>query len=281
MIVCLALLTSSCFLWWEGWITETDLTSYQRTGLIQGEELLEVNLELNFGTLEIEAGSPLYTYELDLEYDEKSSEPRLEYRHDAKVGYLSFHLGGEGRSITSISGTHLNVHLNPNIPLRLDGRTGVGMSEIDLSGMKLDWLRFESGVGKTKLFMLEPNRSACQTVMIRSGLGALEIMGLGNFGFRNFEFQGGIGSATLDFSGDWTKMGQVEIEVGVGGIEILLPRSLGAEVQFPKSFLSYISADGFDNKSEDTYVSDNIDHVNKVLRIRIRAGIGRVGIGWI
>lgn len=281
MIVCLALSTTSCVLWWEGWITETDLTSYQQSELVQEEELLEVDFELNLGTLEIEEGSPLYTYELDLDYDEESSEPRLKYRRNDKVGHLNFHLGGEGISIASITGTHLNVRLNPNIPLRLNGRTGVGMSEIDLSGMKLDWLRLESGVGKTELFMLEPNRSVCQTVVIRSGLGALEITGLGNFGFRNFEFKGGIGSATLDFSGNWNNVGQVEIEVGVGGVEILLPRSLGAEIQFSKSFLSEISVDGFDNKSEDTYVSDNINRVNKVLRIIVRTGIGRVGIGWI
>lgn len=98
---------------------------------------------------------------------------------------------------------------------------------------------------------------------------------------RDYEFKGGIGSATLDFSENWNNVGQVEIEVDVGGVEILLPRSLGAEAQFSKSFLSEISVDGFDNKSEDTYVSNNIDRVNKVLRMRVRAGIGRVGIGWI
>ena len=113
-----------------------------------------------------------------------------------------------------------------------------------------------------------------------SGVGAMELIGIGNLSFREFEFQGGVGGSKLDFSGDWSELGDVEIEVGVGGVEILVPRNIGVEVRVSKGFFSEFSMPGFD-KQGDTYYSDNIEQVEKVVKFRISAGIGGVQIKWI
>ena len=274
-------LFTSCALWWWEWTDDGQMADYHTSKPLQDEEVIDAALELNVGTLQVESGAEADVYELDVHYDKNAFEPNVDYRRVGGTGHFRFRLSGEGKTITRIGGTRLNVRLNPKTPLRLETRTGVGESEIDLTGLKIESLRLESGVGETNLAMLDPNPTTCERFIIRSGVGALQITGLGNFAFRDFKFQGGVGASVLDFSGRWNEVGNVEIEVGVGGIEILLPRSIGAEVQFSKSFLSRISLSDFEKTSHNTYVSENRDRVSKILRLHIRAGIGGVEIRWI
>ena len=282
LIVVLGLLiTPGCVVWWDGWPGETNMVNYEASESLEGEESIEAELDLNVGTLQVEAGSPSYAYQLDLEYNDQAFEPYVEYERDGRTGRLRFQLGGEGTSLAGLGDTTLNVRLNPEVALSLEGRTGVGKTEIDLSGMTIASVRLESGVGETTLTMLDANKTDCTKVMIRSGVGAIEVIGLGNFGFGDFQYQGGVGASSLDFSGSWDQIGEIEIEVGVGGVEILLPRDLGAEVRFSKSFLSDLSISGFEQKSQNLYVSDNMDQVTKVLNLRVRSGIGAVEIRWI
>jgi hypothetical protein len=108
----------------------------------------------------------------------------------------------------------------------------------------------------------------------------LDLIGLGNFNFHKLDFRGGVGESTLDFSGEWQTQGSVDIEVGVGGILIKLPRDIGAELRISKGFFSNYDIEGF-VKRGDTFYSDNLEKVGKVLKLNIRSGIGEVSVRWI
>jgi len=84
----------------------------------------------------------------------------------------------------------------------------------------------------------------------------------------------------LIFSGEWETPGQVEIKVGIGGVEIKLPRDLGVELKVRKSFLSGIDMKGF-RKTGGSYVSENFDQATKKMQLDISAGIGGIEIDWI
>ena len=219
-------------------------------------------------------------YEVDLYYNEAAFEPRIKLSRQREVARFDFELSGEGKWTRKIGKTRASFRFSPEKILRLEARTGVGESQIDLSGMKIEALDVEAGVGETRLSMLTPNEISCDLVSIENGVGALHATGLGNLGFRRLFFRGGVGAAVLDLSGSWKQEAEVEIDVGVGGVEIRLPRNLGAEVKMSKSFLSGIDLSGF-RKEGNTYFSDNMDRVDKVIRIRIRAGVGGVEIDWI
>jgi hypothetical protein len=82
---------------------------------------------------------------------------------------------------------------------------------------------------------------------------------------------------------DWatsTSSSSVEILVGVGGVEILRPRHIGAEVQLKESFFSGFDISGFRKRGE-IYYSDNLEQVERIVRFNIRTGIGGVQIRWI
>ncbi|MBI4446358.1 MAG: hypothetical protein HY645_10660 [Acidobacteria bacterium] len=256
------------------------LTDLRKNEPRRDEERISASVHIGVGVLQIEPGDPTQAYELNLEYNREAFNPRLEWRSENRQGRLDLSLAGVGRSVRRISRTRLNLRLNPEIPLRLEARTGVGGSHIDLSGMSVESVNLQSGVGENDLTMLTPNRTVCDRLDIESGVGALEITGLGNFSFNRFHFKGGVGGSVLDFSGQWARVGEVEIEVGVGGTSIRLPRDLGVEMQVAKSLLSGIDMEGF-QKREGRYVSDNFERSAKKVRLQIKSGIGGIKVQWI
>ena len=270
----------ACIMSIADWESDANYTTRKFSQVSGDEQSIEANVRLNVGKLEIEAGDSSDAYQLEVYYDEAAFEPKVDFHRQGGVAYFDVELSGEGKFTRRIRKTRMNLRFNPETTLRLETRTGVGESQIDLTGLRVESVTLESGVGETSLAMLEPNRSSCDRLSIRNGVGHLAVTGLGNFGFQKFDFEGGVGAATLDFSGSWDRGGEVEIRVGVGGIEIRLPRSLGAEVRMSKSFLSGIDISGF-RKEGNTYYSDNIDRVDRIVRIQIRAGIGGVEIDWI
>ena len=180
----------------------------------------------------------------------------------------------------SLGKTRLNLRFSPDTPLVLETETGVSESRLDLTDLQVESVTLESGVGETVLSMLKPNTTTCKRLEVSAGVGALEVIGLGNFGFDDFRFRGGVGATELDFSGDWHKTGEVSIEVGIGAVEIRLPRDIGAEVRVNKSFLSSVDLPGFEKRG-GTWYSNNLDQTSKVVKIRITAGIGGVDFDWI
>ena len=275
----LAVSCFSCVVSWDDWEGDTTFTTSQHSDEIQGVESLVANLELGFGKLEIEAGTSGRLYDLDLYYDENALEPELNLDRQGKNATLDFSFKGKSRWGRRIGNTRASLRVNPGIKFRLRAETGVTASEINLSGMTVESLDLEAGVGETSIQVASRNRTRCREIQIRNGVGTLEAVGLGNLRFEKLAFEGGVGAAELDFSGEWEDDAEVEIEVGVGGIEIRLPRDLGAEVRMSGSFLSGIDLSGF-RKEGNTYYSDNLDRVSHVVRIRIRAGIGGVSIEW-
>lgn len=258
---------------------EARYANFTRSEPAGDEEGMDAEVSLRVGTLTITPGSPDRAYEVDLQYNERAFEPRLQFTRRQGRAHFEFELEG-GKSVRRVGKTNLHVQFNPQKPLRLEARMGVGKCHIDLSGMKVESLLLESGVGEAGLTVLSPTGTVCDEARIRSGVGGTEVLGLGNLGFRTFRFQGGVGGSTLDFSGSWEHVGEVEIEVGVGGVEIRIPRDIGAEIHVSKSFLSGLEITGF-RKEGNTYLSENLDRVAKVVRFRISAGIGGVEIRWI
>ena len=264
----------------EGFEGNVQYTSFDSSEPYQGEEVIDAQLALHAGQLTLEAGAPDRAYELTLSYNEEAFEPQVDYRRSEGVGHLDFQLQGQGKARLHSGKTRLNVKLNPNSNLKVRTRTGAGQNVIDFSGLKLQELHLEAGVGETRLAMLSPNAIVCRKIAIENGVGALEVTGLGNFRFEKLEFRGGVGAVTIDFSGDWETTGEVDIKVGIGGVEINLPRDLGVELKVRKSFLSGVSLEGF-RKTDGGYLSENFDKASKKMRLNISAGIGGIKIDWI
>ena len=174
----------------------------------------------------------------------------------------------------------LRLAFNGSVQCAWKVSAGVGGARLSLSGMKVSEMEFDAGVGGSQISSYEPNPVSCDHIRIRNGVGSVKGTGLGNLNFRQFEFEGGVGSANLDFSGEWRRDAEIRIRVGVGGISVLMPREVGVRLEAQKNFLSGLHLEGFTLRN-DHYYSDNYDDTRFKVVMRVDTGVGGFKISWI
>ncbi len=275
----LALLISGCDLEER---VPADMASLSQSQPLGSEKSLDADIRMDIGSLEISGQKAANVYSMDLEYDRSSYEPQIRYEP----------AGGEGTFTFKLESTHkigirserqsnrLRLNLNETIPVKLRINTGVGESRLALSGIKVSQLDLESGVGGSKVSAYEPNSIPCDLVRIKNGVGSIDAVGLGNLNFRELEFEGGVGGASLDFTGEWKQDADIRIQVGVGGVNVRMPRDVGVRVDAEKHFLSGLHLDAF-NKRDSYYYSDNYDKVKTHITVRVATGVGGFKITWM
>lgn len=249
------------------------------------EKTLDSTVRLDIGSLEITSEKlPESLYSCYLEYDKANFVPDVRYTTSlgGTEGRIFFSLESSRRKgiHTKRLNNRLRLALTDSIPLRMQINSGVGDARLSLSGLKISSLDFESGVGEAKMSAYEPNTVSCEHIRLKSGVGRMEATGLGNLNFRELEFDGGVGGATLDFTGEWKQNAEVRIQVGVGGVNLRIPRDIGVKVESAKNFLSGMHLEGF-NKQDSYYYSDNYDKAAMRVSVYVATGIGGFRITWI
>jgi len=249
------------------------------------EKSLESTIRFDVGSLEIRGEEDAASlYSLDLDYDRASYAPDIHYD--------SAFEGEEGRFSFSLESTHrggirkerhdnqLRVAFTESIPLKLRVSAGAGEVRLSLSGMRIAQMDIESGFGVTKISAYEPNPIQCEYIRLKTGAGSVDAVGLGNLNFREFEFEGGFGSANLEFTGEWKQSANIRITVGMGGVNIRMPREIGVRVETEKHFLSGVHLEGF-NQRDSIYYSENYDTADIRVSIHVTTGIGGLKVTWI
>ena len=79
---------------------------------------------------------------------------------------------------------------------------GVGDAEIDLTDIAITKLNINCGLSDVEIEINKRNDVVCKSVNIESGLGDLNIYGLGNLAAKNIDINIGLGSAEIDITGD-------------------------------------------------------------------------------
>ena len=261
----------------------TEMVSTTQSQPLGKESSLDADISFGIGNLEISSDAPSVLYSLDLEYDKGNFQPQVHYEAASEDrGHLSVKLES-ARKLgfrTKTQTNRLRLSFTEKVPLELSVNAGVGQARLSLSRLKLKRLDMESGVGGAKISSYDPNPVVCDRVRIRNGVGGMEAVGLGNLNFRELEFEGGVGSADLDFTGQWKQDAQVRIQVGVGAVSVRMPRDVGVEVDAEKSFLSGFHLDGF-TKRNSRYFSENYDKAKVRVSIRVTTGVGGFRINWV
>lgn len=244
------------------------------------EKRVDYRLEAPVGTVQVSAGPAGKVFKIDVDYDERRYEPRLNYQVLDGGGKLDFRFETHRQFSRRNAKTHVNLQIDPELESNLAFRTGVGKSELDLSRIRVKDLDLEAGVGETIVSVHEPNPVRCQRVAFRAGVGAFRTVGLGNANFQRLSFEGGVGEARLDLTGDWKADADAEVKVGVGSVEITLPRGIGVDLRTRKSFMSGISLYDFERRSDNEWVSEDYNRAKVRLHLNIETGIGNARLRW-
>ncbi|HSU12593.1 toast rack family protein [Longimicrobium sp.] len=246
---------------------------------VAGEKQLAVQVQYGAGRLRVSPAEGGLLYRLDLRYDEAQFRPVAEY--DREAGRLR--LGVEGRdghggSMDSDQ-AHATVELSPEVPMDLSLQFGAGEANVDLGGMSLRDVSVQTGASQTSITFAQPNRITARRVRVQAGAAELRVSGLGNARAQRFEFEGGMGQATLDFGGAWNQNATASVRMGVGAVRLRLPRSLGVKVT-KDSFLTSFDPTGM-VKRGDAWFSNGYESSQFKLDLSINAAVGSIDIDWI
>lgn len=239
----------------------------------------EVDIEYGAGTLKVLAADQQYLYRMEVRYADEGSRPVAEYDQ----GGNHLRLGTEAddfdrRSVHWADEASATIALSKQVPLELDLKFGAGRAEIELGGLSLRNVSISTGASDTRVSFSQVNLITADEIKIEAGAAELHVTGLGNARARRVEFNGGVGSTLLDFSGASGDM-EAEIEMGVGSLTLRLPRSHGVRVA-RSAFLSSFSAPGLVREGNN-YLSANWGSATQRLTIDLSAALGSIEIEWV
>ncbi len=122
-----------------------------------------------------------------------------------------------------------NIKLG-NVPMELSLTTGAYEGDLELGGLSITRLSIADGASKSIVRFNEPNNTEMSLLSYKTGASNVELKGLGNARVSRVEFDGGVGSYTLDFSGANEQDVEVAINSGMSDITIIIPDNVRAEI---------------------------------------------------
>ncbi len=255
-----------------------DLNEYQS---------LEVELNFGLGELKISVNDKPKTISGIIEYDLERTETDVKFSSNYGVAVLSingetgnFQFGDNSINFDFDDDYHnaLDFQLAKDIPTDLQMDFGLGEATIDLSDLSLSYFEIDCGLSDVNLELNKPNNIICERVSISSGLGEFNGIGLGNLNTKKFNLDVGLGAAMIDLRGKYDEDMDLSIDVGLGALELILPKNVNIKLRIDHSFLSSVDVDGLLSKGNNKYVSKDWDNARPTITGDISVGIGAVDV---
>ena len=256
-----------------------------RQSEITSEQSMEVKIELSMTDLVLSKASNNFAFQAEVEYDSTFVQPLISYKVRGNKGFLDLGIDLEGIDIgagekrDSLS-NRWQVRLTDKIPIEIDAELAMGKGQMDLSGLRITDLKMEVGLSDLTLRFDEPNPIVMERLAVECGLGSLKIENLGNASLKNFKLEAGLGSAEIDLSGKLPKDFRADMEVGLGSLEILIPKGMQVKVYCDCSFLSSTDFEDFKKISDNVYVSPGFDEDKEYISLHLSVGLGSAEIKW-
>ncbi len=247
---------------------------------IQNRSPLDVQIRYGAGELRLEPVESPMLYRMEMRYDERHFSPVTAYDPDRRTLRLGTESREERRGRMNVrDGGRATIALTREVPLDLDLQFGAGEADIDLGGLSLRRVSISTGASETKVRFSARNPIAADQIRIEAGAASLEVTGLANTRAERINFQGGVGSTILDFSGEWTRSATAAVQIGVGSVVIRVPRGVGVRVS-RSSFLTSFDAEGL-TRQGNNFFSGDWETATHRLDLSVNAAFGSVRIEWI
>lgn len=248
------------------------------------QDFLDVRVTYAVGRFELSRGPDRLLYRLNSKFDREAFDLRTNYLESGGRGSLRIEIDGDGGDIEfgllkdyDYEEGHLRLDLTGDVPLELSVEMGAAEADLDLGGLRLRRLTYETGASESRIRFSELNRETAEACVFKAGAAALHVEGLGNSNCRHIDVSGGLGDLNLDFTGDWQQDATASVSVGLGGIEIRVPSEVGVRVE-KSTFLMSFDAPGFEKHRGGTWLSRNWDTADHRLNLKVSGALGGVTI---
>ncbi len=242
-----------------------------------------VSIEFSAGRLAIRPIDEGLLYRLKLRYKKDYFEPVTDLSGNR------LHLGVERirkgfRGIfnwnSSGGGNEFDLELTREVPMDLHINFGAGSAELDLGGLALTGLEFNTGASESRIKVSAPNREQILKAQFNVGAADFQLEQLGNLNAEDIEINAGMGSFEISLDGSWQRDALISIDMGVGSLELHVPEDLGFQLR-KNSFLT--SLDGVRNlvKEGNAYYSLNWDEADRNVTVDLDGALGSVTVRLI
>ncbi len=261
---------------------EADWTEVRARRQAGDIESVTVDVEYVAGELRVAPANDGLLYDTHLKYDAARMRPERNWSVDGNAARLdlSFEgLGDDGDMDIEFEGDEngfLELGLSQAVPTDLRIRVGAALSEVDLGGVPLTRLVYQTGASETDLRFGTPNSLRMEHLEFAVGAAEFSATELGNARFDEMEFTGGVGDITLDFTGDWSKDASAAIKMGLGSLTLVFPEDLGVRIT-KKGFLASLDAPGF-TKVDGSWQSPGWDSATHHLEIQLVSALGSIEV---
>lgn len=174
-----------------------------------------------------------------------------------------------------------DIMLSKKYPIEIDLDIGACEADFELGGLPIEELTMDVGAADAEIFFSERNPNRLKEIDIDAGACSFKMHNIGNANFESFKIDGGVGSFDLDFLGEYKGVSYIDIDIGLGSADIVLPKNVAVQIHTDGSnWLS--SIDIHNNRlyevEDDLYESDDFDDADDKIIIHISVGLGSVDI---
>lgn len=190
-----------------------------------------VNVQFGGGTLDVKPGDSelldaKFVYNLTdlkplIEYGKNQGQGKLLVRHQADQIHWDPRVKVRNE---------WQLRFGRTVPLDMSFDVGASTGTLDLGGLPLTSLDLTTGAADMVVRFDEPNSERLTTFHIESGAAKLSLLYLGNANLDDLRFDGGLGTYTFDFGGQWQRSAQVHILAGASRVVLRVPRDIGVRV---------------------------------------------------
>ncbi|MFP3949305.1 MAG: hypothetical protein ACLFWG_11305 [Longimicrobiales bacterium] len=238
---------------------------------------MDVDLSFGAGSFNVRPAEEGLLYRIEMRYDEELYEPEVEYEGDRLDVDIDRGSGGFPFGRDHSAGS-LDLGLSRDVVLELDLRFGAVRADLELGGLAISEMALATGASESTLRVSEPNPESMRWARIEAGAARFEAHSLGNLNAERIEVDAGLGEMSLGFDGEWRRDVTVEIDMGMGSLDLEFPRGLGVRLEMD-SFLASVDPQGL-IKDGDSYVSPDWEDAEHRVTLEVDAALGRVGVSW-
>lgn len=245
---------------------------------IENAEHVTVQLRYGAGEFRLRPAVDGLLYRMELRYDEDTTEPVAAF--DGRNLELGVESQGRNIRIGRNKGSgSMDVALGRGVPMSLEFELGAVEATFDLGGLSLTDLDIRTGASASSLDVSEPNPETMRRARLQVGAAEFSARRLGNLNADQLEVSAGVGDVTLDFSGRWQRDLQVEVQMGVGSLELRFPEGVGVRL-VKQSLLTSLDSQGL-IKRGDAFESPDWDSAQRRITIDVQAAFGSIDVVWL
>ena len=252
-----------------------------RVVALDGAERISIECQFGAGRFTVVPADMEEVAKVDITYEPDRVSYDVTYDVRSRTGHLFMASEYEESVDHDDIDNEWDVTLSTRYPTELFVEMGACDAALDLGGIPLEEASIEVGAASGVIDFSRRNPRRMKEISIEIGASSVELQHLGNANFDYLDFQGGVASCELDFTGDFEGESTARIEVGLGSADIVIPEGLAVRLETDDSgWFSSVDFDelDLDKVSRGVYESAGFDKAKNRLILILDVGMGSVDI---